>query len=265
MNMPREAISTDTASETPRDAAYWARPVDHLKVSTLPGVPMINVRGREVVGPLQGFGQMWQKTYRVRLSGAAQTPADVIAVWKANFGSFWPEGNRFYAPLTSIEPGEVALLRLTVGGPMKLSTGVIVIYADHESFTFMDAAGHMFAAWITFSAYEEDGCSVAQIQILLRANDPLYELGMRIGFIGRKEDQFWTDTLVALAAHFGVNGLVQAEISCIDPRMQWAYARNIWYNAGIRTTLYSLAWPMRQLRRLFAKAPIVPGGRTHES
>ena len=36
---------------------------------------------------------------------------------------------------------------------MKLSTGVMVLYADEESFTLMTPQGHMFAGWITFSAH----------------------------------------------------------------------------------------------------------------
>ncbi len=269
MNTPPEPEGTERTTKaaepanTPRDAAYWATPVNRLKIATLSGVEPINVRGRQVVGPLQGFGQMWQKTYRVRLGGCETTPAEAIATWKANFGSFWPKGNRFFAPLTSIEPGEVNLISVTLGGPLRLSTGVMVIYADEESFTFMTPEGHMFAAWITFSAYEDDGCTVAQVQALLRANDPLYELGMRLGVVGGKEDQFWTDTLQALAAHFGVHGLVQTEMSCIDPKMQWHHARNIWYNAAIRTTLYMITWPLRQLRRLVA-GDTNEGERLHE-
>jgi len=56
---------------------------------------------------------MWQKTYRVRLSGAQVTPSDVIKTWKERFPAFWPRGNRFYAPLTGIAPGEVVALTLT--------------------------------------------------------------------------------------------------------------------------------------------------------
>ena len=37
---------------------------------------------------------------------------------------------------------------------MKLSTGVMVLYADDESFTLMTPQGHMFAGWITFSRHE---------------------------------------------------------------------------------------------------------------
>ncbi len=77
----------------PRGAASWAQPVSRLTVPELPSeATNLNVEGRKVVGPLQGFGQMWQKTYLVRLSGTAVTPAEVIKAWKDNFGEFWPEG-----------------------------------------------------------------------------------------------------------------------------------------------------------------------------
>ena len=35
---------------------------------------------------------------------------------------------------------------------MPLSTGVLVLYADDESFTLMTPQGHVFAGWITFSS-----------------------------------------------------------------------------------------------------------------
>ena len=54
-----------------------------------------------------------------------------------------------------MKPGEVALLNLAVPGGMTLSTGVRVIYADEESFSFMTPEGHMFAGMITFSAYDD--------------------------------------------------------------------------------------------------------------
>ena len=80
-----------------------------LKVSDISSEAInINVEGRQVVGPLQGFGKLWQKTYWVRLSGAAVTPAELVGVWKENFSRFWPEDNRFYAPFTGISPGDVA-------------------------------------------------------------------------------------------------------------------------------------------------------------
>ncbi len=78
-------------------------------------------------------------------------PEDVISEWRDNFPSFWPEGNDFYPPLTGLEPGEVGLIKAAGPGGMKFKTGVMVLYADDESFTLMTPEGHMFAGWITFS------------------------------------------------------------------------------------------------------------------
>ena len=232
-----------------RDAA-WAKPVDRLRVSGVPDEAInLNVEGRELTGPLRGFGKMWQKTYRVQLDSADVSPQDVIAEWKAHFSNFWPEGNTFYGPLTGIAPGEVAVLNLSMPGRVPLSTGVMVIFADDESFTFMTPQGHMLAAWITFSAYEEEGVTMAQAQALLRATDPLSEIGLRL-FGHRTEDEFWRHTLRQLAAHFGVTAEVEQQVICVDPRLQWSQAGNIWHSAALRTPLYApLHWLRRRLRR----------------
>ena len=65
----------------------------------------------------------------------------LIATWKQRFPDFWPEGNSFYGPLTGIAPGDVALLNMTLPGKMKLSTGVMVLYADDGVVHADDAAG----------------------------------------------------------------------------------------------------------------------------
>jgi hypothetical protein len=250
--------STPSNEEQPvqsRDADYWAKQASTFKVTRVPtGALNLNVEGRTALSPLQGFGQMWQKTYRVQLKGVNVQPAEVIKVWKENFPKFWPEGNRFYAPLTGIAPGEVALLNLTMAGGMTLSTGVLVLYADDESFTLMTPQGHMFAGWITFSAYEEDGCTVAQVQVLIRANDPAYEIGFRLGG-DKKEDKFWEQTLTSLAAYFGVDAQVQTQRTLVDPKLQWSQTKNILDNSAIRTTLYRMTTPVRWVGRLFRATP----------
>lgn len=238
----------------------WATPVSKLKVVDLPpGAVNLNVEGRQVMGPLQGFGQLWQKTYKVRLGRAEVSPEQVITTWKEHFSEFWPQGNSFYAPLTKIQAGEVAVLNLAGPGGLKgpgglpmISTGIVVVYADDESFSFMTPAGHMFAAIITFSAYEEDG-TVAQVQALIRANDPLYELLLRLGIGHKMEDEFWQETLRALAAHFGVSGYIQQQVTCIDPRVQWSQARNIWHNAAVRTGIYILMSPLRWIGKVLKR------------
>jgi hypothetical protein len=241
--------------------AHWAQPVSKLKTSSVPsGAMNINVEGRQVSGALQGFGQMWQKTYRVRLSGAKVTPIEVIKSWKENFGRFWPKGNRFYGPVTGIAPDEIAVLNLAgpgnvtgPGGMPLIATGVVVIYSDDESFTFMTPQGHIVAGWITFSAYEAEGCTVAQAQVLIRPSDPLYELTFRLGIGHKTEDDFWQHTVKSVAAHFGVEGQVQQRVSLVDPRVQWSQAKNIWHNAAIRSGLYIMATPLRWVRNLFKR------------
>jgi len=232
----------------PRDAVYWARYAETLKVSGVAeGATNINVEGRRAVGPLQGFGKMWQKTYRVRLGGVDASPAEVIQTWKENYKDFWPEGNVFYAPLAGITPGEVALISGSLPGGVKLSTGVMVLYADDESFTLMTPQGHPFSGWITFSSFEEDGATIAQAQVLMRANDPLYEVGLRMG--GHKmEDEMWQKTLANLAVHFGARDPVETNLVCVDPKLQWRHYRNVWHNAGIRSALHMVTAPLRWRR-----------------
>src|SRR5215467_1558711 len=229
--------STPSDGGKPRDAAYWAQQVSSLKVSRVPtGALNLNVEGRRAVGPLEGFGPMWQKTYRIRLGGTTVQPTEVIKTWKEHFQEFWPAGSRFYGPLTGIAPGEVALLNLAIPGGMQLSTGVLVLYADDESFTLMTPQGHMFAGWITFSSFKKDSDLIAQALVLMRANDPVYELGLRFGG-QRQEDNFWRHTLTQLGKYFNVTAPVELETVCVDRRRQWRYIRNVRHNSAIRTIL----------------------------
>lgn len=234
----------------PNRDANWAKPVDHLQVSGVPsGGINLNVQGKQLSGPLRGFGQMWQKTYRVALTGQDVEPTRLISEWKANFPSFWPAGNNFYGKLGSINPGDVAVLNLSGPAKSSISTGIMVIYADDESFSFMTPQGHIFAGMITFSGFEEEGTTVAQIQALIRASDPLFEIAARLGIVHKQEDIFWHGTLTNLARHFGVaSPNVTQKDSIVDPRIQWGEAGNIWHNSAIRT---GINLPVRVWRRIF--------------
>jgi hypothetical protein len=250
--MEEEQVGNQTTNQS-RTISNWATPVSSLKVTGVSTEAInLNVDGRKVTGPLQGFGQLWQKTYKVRLVGVSVQPEQVIARWRNNFAAYWPKGNRFYGPLTRIEPGNVAVLNLDLPGGVALSTGILVIYADERSFSFICPAGHMFGGMITFSADIEDGVTVAQAQILIRANDPLWEVVMRLGGF-KKEDIFWHATLKNLAAEFGAPAYVQQQSTLVDPRLQWSQAKNIWYNAAVRSVLYSFTWPFRRLGVMIPK------------
>jgi hypothetical protein len=241
--------NVDDAAPAAAPASPWSRRVERLAVGSVPRSAInLNVDGRRLVGPVQGFGRLWQKRYRIRLDGVDAAPAEVIRTWKSEFGSFWPSGNRFYGPLTAIAPGEVALLNLAMPGRQTLSTGVMVIYADDESFTFMTPEGHMFASWITFAAATDGPTTVVSIEVLLRANDPLYELMMGLGG-HRAENAFWLATLRNLAARFGTTPEPTFEQTCVDRRRQWRNARNIRHNAAIRSGFYVVSHPWVMFRR----------------
>ena len=237
-----------TNTEDSRDA-NWSKPVDRLTMGAVPTEAInLNVTGKRLSGPLQGFGQLWQKTYRIRLEGADVAPDQVVAVWKREFGAFWPKGARVYAPFAEIAPGEVGLINQDVGGRQVLSTGVLVIYADDVSFTFMTPEGHVFAALLTFSAEADRGVTEVQVQALLRASDPLYEAMIMMGGHG-KENRHWQATLTNLAARFGATGEATVSQVCIDRKRQWRNASNIRDNAAIRSGFYRMAHPRLWFRR----------------
>jgi len=237
------------------DEAYWAKPVARLD----PKDPdASNVRGRRLNAAAGGFGWLYQKTFRVRLTGAAVTPREVIATWKERFGDFWAKGRKMFLPAGGIAPGEIGIIsdRATMPIAPAVQTGVLVIYADDESFSFMSPEGHPFAGPLTFSAFADaDGTTVVQVQEFTRASDPLYELMMHAPFVGdRMQNEIWRSTLRNLAAHFGVDAQVEQAITVVDRRWQWRYARNIWQNAGIRSTLSAPVRWLRPRRRPAASA-----------
>lgn len=250
------ASGTAQNGKPSRDQQNWAAPIDRIKVSDVPtGATNINVDGREVVSPMQGFGPLWQKTYRLRLAGVTVTPQEVMRIWKENFPKFQPPENRFYPSMAGVKPGEVLFIGATVpawpgsrwGFPV--SAGVMVLYADDEMFTVMTPAGFPEAGWNTFSAYEEDGCTVIQVQSMARTNDPIYEFGFRFFGGARQQETTWAYVLTQLAVHFGVTGQVQTQLTCLDPALQWSQAKNVWHNAIIRTFFYKLGTPFRWLAR----------------
>jgi hypothetical protein len=110
----------------------------------------------------------------------------------------------------------------------------------------------MESGWITFSTYDDDGVTVAQVQSIARANDPMYEVGFLL-FAHKTQERFWLDTLRALARHLNVDGKVEMRKNCVDTRWQWSQAKNIWHNAAVRTGIYMtlapVRWVGRQLKR----------------
>lgn len=218
----------------PRNQDNWAKPIESFHVEEVAqGAFKGNVEGRRPTGPLQGFGQLWHKQYRVRIPGT--TPEAVISTWKVNFAEFWYPSNKFYAPAGGITPGEVALIA-GGRGPTRVNTGVRIIYADERSWAYMTPEGHPWAAMINFSSDEEGDDSVARVDVLLRANDPLYEAAYKI-YTSSLEDKIWTHTLSQVAHHFGSAEVVELDHRLVDPRRQWSKVGNIWKNSALRTLL----------------------------
>ena len=80
---------------------------------------------------------------------------------------------------------------------------------------------------------------MAQTQVLMRAQDPLGELGLAMGG-HRPGEQFWEQTLANLAAP--ASARQSAEVSttmvCVDRKRQWSRAKNVRHSVAIRSTLH---------------------------
>jgi hypothetical protein len=147
--------------------------------------------------------------------------------------------------------GIYAVLNLAGPAGTSVSTGIQVIFADEESFSFMTPEEHMFAGMITFSSHMEGDDTCVQIQVLIRFSDPIYEIGCRIGMVHKMEDTFWHGTLKNLAADFGSEAEVEQADVRVDKKVQWTESRNVWHNSAIRTGLYL---PLHLTKRVLRRA-----------
>ncbi len=241
-------LAQDSAGTSPTAAAeVWAKPVSRLDLKAMPREAVnLNVKGRRVAGPMQGFGQLWEKTYRISLPGKI-SPQQAVSTLKENFVKFQPPANRFYAPPEGIRPGEVILINADTPGGLVV-TGVMVLYAAPESFTFITPQGHPEAGWVTFSSFREGDSTTVQIQGLARAGDPVYELAFRIA--GSKLQQgIWTHVLQSMLKQLGVEGGVQVTPVCLDTSLHWGRFFNVFLNAQILSMLYTPVLLLRKIRR----------------
>ncbi|GIV76437.1 hypothetical protein RY27_02870 [Litorilinea aerophila] len=65
-----------------------------------------------------------------------------------------------------------------------------------------------------------------------------------------QQERIWRHVLSGLARQFDGAGEVSVQKVCVDPRLQWGQAKNIWHNAVIRTTL---ALPGRWVRQMLGR------------
>ena len=209
-------------------------PVDRL-TTTAKTAGRDTVTGRRVSGPIQGFGQMWQKTFTVRVPGDEHSPEGVVAHWKAGFPTFWPKGSTFYAPLAGITPGEVALLEVppVPGSPVKMSTGVLVIYADRESFTFMTPEGHALSAWITFSAYRDGDDDRRPGPGAGAHQRPVHRADLHVRREPGERPVLGADAREPGRSLGVAKPVVDTQKVCVDKRRQWKYAGNVRHSAAV--------------------------------
>lgn len=234
-----------TVNATPLSG--WAKSMDRLSLSAIPaGAMNIGVHGRRISNPVNGFGRLWEKRYRLRLHDTELEPRQIISLWRSEFASFWPEDDYlFTAGNAPISPGTSALLNLTLPGGLVLATGLAVIYTDDTSFSFMTAEGHMLSGWITFSCFRIKDATFIQVHPLFRASDPLMELGFRLGATVQ-EDRFWHETLGNLARRLGTYGDLAQQDILIDGDVQWYRFANLRYSAVIRSSLYMPAYLLKK-------------------
>ncbi len=214
----------------------WPGPFTRLAVRGMPaGAINLNVDGRRIAGPLQGFGQLWEKTYTAVLKDIKLSPHELIEILKTNFTRFQPSSNRFYPGPEGIRPGEVILINADTPGGL-IVTGVMVLYADETGFTFITPEGHPESGWVSFSAAENAGSITIQIQGLARASDPVYEVAFRLA--GSKLQQgIWTHVLQSLLKYVGSNSQIEVAPVCLDKKLQWSKFFNIFANAQVLTIL----------------------------
>jgi anti-anti-sigma factor len=217
----------------------WSPNIFWLHVKEKPeGSMNKNVDKRRVIGPLQGFGQMWEKTYLLKIEKPDLQPYDVMDVMKQHFPEFQPSQNAFYPSKKGITPGEIVLIDSKTPGGI-VSTGVLVLYADELSFSLITPQGHPASGWVTFLARKYPGGVEMQIQGLERASDPFFELAYRVA--GSKlQETIWKHVLSSLASHLGIRADVTVVKNCLASDFQWARIKNLWFNSQIRSLPYNI-------------------------
>jgi hypothetical protein len=202
------------------------------------------VEGRRPAPPGDGFGQLWRKELSLTIQNGPP-PVELISIWKCELESLWPNQGEIHRRTDDLHRGEVVGIDIEAG-PLRLSTGAVVIDATETSFTFLTPQGHMLAGWTRCEAEAGPDGTLARVVIEMRAADPLYEAGLIFGG-HRAEERFWAELLWNLASRFGQRPRVRLIRRRLTARRNWRKWTNVRNNAGIHTTL-------RRLRRAFARA-----------
>jgi hypothetical protein len=195
-------------------------------------------------GPLPGFGKSWRKRYAISLDIAAVTPSQVMEILKRHLVHFAPRGNHAFAPFTRVDERDIATLLSPDSDGARLSTGVTVLASGPVSLALLAPAGHSFSGWIGFVAAQSAASVTIQVELFMRAADPLSELSLEING-HRRDDEFWSKTLGLLSAYFGTDAPVAIEIERLDDHYTWTQASNVLHNPTLRSGVGQVATPVR--------------------
>jgi len=228
--------------------AGWAPLVEKLHVTERPeGAFARNMDGRRLLGQLKGFGPMWEKLYWLNITKPGIKKDDVLQAMAAHFVEFQPKENFFYPTSQGIAPGQMIFIDSHTPGGI-VSTGVMVLYMDDRSFSFITPQGHPEAGWITFSVDEKPDSVYVQIQGLVRASDPFFEVAFTIA--GSKfQETIWKHVLGSLAEYLGVENNVQMTKYRPAVDLQWGRWGNIWYNSQLRSLPLNITALFRRSNR----------------
>jgi anti-anti-sigma regulatory factor len=219
--------------------AGWAPYIERISITEKPkGAMLRNMDNRRLQPQISGFGKMWQKTFWLMIDKPELTPKDVITKLMQNFVVFQIPENFFYPTSKGLSPGALVFIDSKTPGGI-VSTGIYVIYVDDTSFTYITPQGHPEAGWITFSAREQDGKIRLQIQGLVRASDPFYEIAYAIAGQAFQE-KIWLNVLTQMAKHLAIDDNGQMVKYKPADYWQWGRVGNIWYNAQLRTLPYNI-------------------------
>jgi len=202
----------------------------------------------DIAPPDDGFGRLWRKQYWIELDLPEISPEQILADWRDHFDAFWPGDNRLYAELRKLRPLDLAEMDIEVAPGARITSGVVLLYSRPDAFALITPKGHMFNGVITFGVRSRDRARVAEIDIRMRASDPLFEIGMAL-FGHRQEDRFWTGTLHNLGLHWQQDCHVHQSAQVVDRHRHWNRAINVWHNAAIRSLLGRGATRVRAILR----------------
>ena len=254
-------MSDETTEKRPRRGAGRRTRGHQLGQVRLPAERVRGARGRrehQRGGPPPGLADPGlRQDVAEDLPGAdpgrARLATDLIATWKQRFPDFWPEGNRFYGPLTGIAPGEVALLNMTLPGQdeaLDRRDGALrrrgVVHADDAAGPHVRRLDHVQRHGGRRRHRRPGAGADARQRPDLRAGADARRPQAGGPLLAAHADRRWRRTSATRPTW--------TPRSCASTRSasgrRW---RNVWHSSAIRSTLYMLGAPGRALKRLFKR------------